>query len=365
MSARVLHLAESPYMGGITSHLVSVARAFQSRSDVEIVVAALPGRRSDSTLFDALRALDRPAHLVSMRSRFDPRAMRALRELVAAEKIDLVHTHNYRATLLCALARLPVPIVNTCHGMVTEDSWKLRLWQSLEVRAMQGHAATVAVSGFVREWLAARGLEKGRVRTVYNGYRPDESDEAIARGELHIPDDALIVLFVGRMVPGKGVDLLLEAARGLPNLCVVVVGDGPLRANCEAIARAGRIDARFVGAQRNPAPYYRMAEVVALPSRMEALPMALIEGAAYGLPAIATRAGGIAEVVIDGTTGLLTDVGSVPQLRNAIERMTDSTLRMTCGAAARARWAECFSLDRMGDELADLYHATLAGGRQS
>lgn len=365
MSARVLHLAESPYMGGITSHLVSVARAFQSRGDVEIVFATLPGRRDDSTLFDALHALGRPVHLISMRSRFDPRAMRALREMVAAEKIDLVHTHNYRATLLCALARLPVPVVNTCHGMITEDSWKLRLWQSLEVRAMRGHAATVAVSGFVREWLAARGVDKRRVRTVYNGYRPDESDEAVSRRELNIPEDALIVLYVGRIVPGKGVDLLLEAARGLSSLCVVVVGDGPLRADCEAIARAGRIDCRFVGAQRNPAPYYRMADVAALPSRMEALPMALIEAAAHGLPAIATRAGGNAEVVLDGTTGLLADVGSIPQLQTAIERMKDSTLRMACGAAARARWAEYFSLDRMGDGLANVYHAALAGGGQS
>lgn len=137
------------------------------------------------------------------------------------------------------------------------------------------------------------------------------------------------------------------------------MGDGPLRPALESQAAALGAPVRFVGAVREPGPYYQLADAVVLPSRMEALPMALIEAAAYGKPAIATRAGGIPEVALDGESGILIDYGDIQALRQAIEALRNPDVRTRLGNGARARWNACFTLERMADGLAQAYRDAL------
>ncbi len=362
---RVLLLAESPYMGGITSHILSIIQAFRGRSDFIITVAALPGRRHDNTLFDACRALDTPVHVFPMQGAFDIRIMGALQRFVRKERIDLVHTHNYRATLLCALAARRTPLVNTCHGMAAEPSFRLKAWQRLELLAMRRSRLSIAPSEFVRAWLIRQGLASSRVRTVFNGFEPRQEEDAACRDEQHIPAGDLVLLYIGRLVEGKGVEFFIEALAGRSDgsdgsdRSGVIVGDGPLRAALESQAAALGAPVRFVGAVREPGPYYRLADAVVLPSRMEALPMALIEAAAYGKPAIATRAGGIPEVVRDGESGMLMDYGDIQALRQAIKDLRTPDVRTRLGEGARAQWQAHFTLERMADGLAQTYEDAL------
>ena len=355
---RVLHLAESPYLGGINAHIASVVRAFDAHPSVGVSVATLPGTRDDRWLFDTLGKAH--VHELPMASRFDFGAAQRLREYVAGEGFDVVHTHNYRATVLAAHAKLPVPVVNTSHGMAVGPGLRLRAYQWIERRAMCRLAQTVAVSDFVRQWLVRKGVPAERVQTVYNGYAPGPPDAALDRAALGIADDATVYLFVGRLVHGKGIREFVDALRGIDRAHAVIVGDGPLRADSEAVAHTARVAAHFAGAQRDVAPYYRLADVVVLPSRMEALPMALIEAAAHGRPAVASNVGGIPEVVADGETGLLVRVRDRAGLHDALQRCTDAGLRARLGAAAHARWRELFTLERMAAGLEAVYRGALA-----
>ncbi|MBI5093404.1 MAG: glycosyltransferase [Candidatus Hydrogenedentes bacterium] len=359
---RILLLAESPYFGGITSHLLSILDAFRDSGRFEFVVATFPARRDDTTLIDAARERGVAVHVLAMASAWDWRVLRSLRRFAAEQRIDLIHTHNYRATLLCALAAPGPRVINTFHGMMVDPSSRLWFWQWAELIAMRRHRLTVACSEFLRDQLASQGLKPDHVRVVYNAYSPpDALTGSITRESLSIPNDRLIALFVGRLVSGKGVDTLIDATARQSGWTLVVAGDGPLRADLERQARDAKADVRFVGFTANVAGLYALADVVALPSRMEALPMTLIEAAAFGKPVVATRVGGIPEIVQDDVTGILVDYGDSAALGRALERLGAVEERDRMGAAAKAVWHERFSGERLREALGRVYDEALEG----
>ncbi len=140
---RVLLLAESPYFGGITAHLLALCAALSESGAARPLLACLSGRREDRTLFDLAAARGIRAVELPMSGPLDVQVLRRLRALAREEAVDLVHTHNYRATLLAAAALRRLPRVISCHGIV-RDGARVRRWQALERRAMRGAAAVVA-----------------------------------------------------------------------------------------------------------------------------------------------------------------------------------------------------------------------------
>lgn len=362
MPLKVLVLAESPYLGGITSHILSMYHALGHRPEVDVVFATLPGRRDDSALQSAFEQLDVPLHEFQMSSRFDLGVLRRLRDFVTASEIDLVHTHNYRSTLVAALARLPVPTITTAHGLIAETSWKLGTWKWLELQAMKRHGFTIACSHYVRDWLLTYDLEFDRLRVVHNAYQPVSirEDRQLTRESLGMDADTIVVSYIGRLVPEKQVDVLLTAMAELPGYTALIVGDGPERERLPALASNLGVSAVFAGAVSEPSAYYHLSDVVALPSKEEALPMTLIEAAAYARPAVASDVGGVPEVVDAGRTGILVEPGNAEQLRNALERLGDTEVRAEMGQAAWERWSELFSPQRLGDDLVRIYQEVVA-----
>ncbi len=355
---RLLVLAESPYFGGITSHLLALLEGFRAHPQgIELVLATLPGRGTDTTLLDVARARGHEIRLLPMACPYDARVLLRLRRLVREERVTLVHTHNYRATLIAALALPGIPLLNTCHGPIVDPTCRLRLWQRAELVAMRRSRAVVAVAEHVRAWLLARGLPENRVHTIHNGYAPADNADGPSRADLGIPEGATLYLYAGRLAPGKGLETFLDALAGMADTTALIVGDGPLREALTAQAQASGIHATFTGAVADIAPYYRMSDVVVLPSSMEALPMSLIEAAAHAKPAVANEVGGVPEVVLDGETGLLVPAGDVVSLREALARLRDPALRTSLGRAARARWQDHFTIERMVSQLAALYRA--------
>ncbi len=352
---RVLLLAESPYLGGITTHLVTVARAFREDATFEVLLATLPGRRNDQTLISLAKGEGFTVYELQSRSSWDPRIMANLLRLVTSLSIDLVHTHNYRSTLLAAMASLPCPFLNTCHGPVAGNDARLRAWQWMELQVMRRRPIVAACSYHVANWLAHRGVQENRIRTVYNACAsPHES-----RLDSPRRDNSLMVAYLGRLSDEKGLDVLVQALGRTPGVEGMMVGEGPKRHALEALARSCGARLTFYGATPTPWDYGAGADVVILPSRMEALPMVLIEAAARGMPCIATRVGGVPEVVLDQETGLLIPPDSVDALVEAMEAMQDRTLREAMGARAREVWRERFSLERLRESLTSVYREAL------
>jgi glycosyltransferase involved in cell wall biosynthesis len=212
-----------------------------------------------------------------------------------------------------------------------------------------------------REFLEC-GVPPERLVAIPNGvdvarFTPPKPGEAAAlRARLGLPADGFLWVYTGKLNRGKGLEMLLRAWQRLasrhPRLHLVLVGSGAGQfLSCEAALRrfvtdhglASRVT--FTGAVANVEDYLRAADLFVLPSDSEALPMALIEAMACGLPVVATRVGGIPDVVEDGVDGRLIEAGDEAALAAAIEGLlADPAARAALARAARAKAEAGFSI---------------------
>ena len=263
---------------------------------------------------------------------------------MACRRADVVHAHWTISGLVGLLAtriwRRPVAL--SVRGSDAKLGGRLSRWVSGKVWRAVG--ANLTVSDDIGQLLLGEGVPDERVRVIPNGisgrFRPASRDEA--RVQLGLPPTGYIVLYVGLLVPVKGVDVLLQSFTDArrPEWMCVVVGDGPLRADLETVAaEAGVGDSfRFVGRQPSGEmpTWLNAADVLVLPSHSEGRPNVVMEAQACGLPVIATRVGGTPELITDGVTGILIEPGDVDGLAGALRRMAlDPELRVQIGARAR------------------------------
>jgi glycosyltransferase involved in cell wall biosynthesis len=377
---RVVHVITRLDPGGsATSTLLTVdglAGAYQQ--------SLVYGRTRQATpLLAALRGrvelVELPALVREPAPLRDARACRALYRLMRRSRPDLVHTHTSKAGILGRLAAwlAGVPrIVHTPHGHV-----------------FHGYAGRLRTRGFVHlEGWAARvtdrivGLTDQEARdhlahgigrpeqfvTIPSGIdlapfdKPHDGGHAL-RAALGLPAAARIVGAVGRLEPIKGhrhlVEAFAELAPRVPDLYLVLVGDGEceaaLRARLEAAGLGARV--RFLGWREDVATVLPALDVFAFPSLNEGMGRALVEAMAAGRPIVAARAGGIPEVLADGAAGLLVPAGEGPALARAIERLlADPALGAQLGEAARRRAAQ-YSVTTMLARTEQLYRELLEG----
>jgi glycosyltransferase involved in cell wall biosynthesis len=196
-----------------------------------------------------------------------------------------------------------------------------------------------------------------------------EPDDGLAvRNEIGADEDDVVLTFVGRVVPIKRVDLLLRAvalAGRSARLRLVVVGDGEIRGGLEGLSRELGIggDVSFLGYRRDLPAIAAATDVAVLGSANEGTPVSLIEAAAAGRPAIATRVGGVSEVVTP-ETGLVVPSGDPEALAAAITNLAaDPGLRARLGATARERALSRYSVQRLVADIRELYEGLLARRR--
>ncbi|MHB8813917.1 MAG: glycosyltransferase [Steroidobacteraceae bacterium] len=263
-----------------------------------------------------------------------------LRRLVRSEAIDLLHVHcAFPDAVGVALAAsfIGLPFVVTAHGSdinVYAEQRSIR-WQV--ARALARAGAVIAVSLALKRKIGAMSPSAGErvVHIPCAGVDPRVfrlREQALARGELGLPPDGRIVLFAGQFVTIKAVDVLLAACRNLmsrqrlqPNDLVVLAGEGPERKALEAQAAGLHGTVRFVGevSQARLATWMSAATLFCLPSRNEGTPNVVIEALASGRPVVASRVGGVPEVISDGVNGLLAEPGNAAALADAIAAAFD------------------------------------------
>jgi len=306
----------------------------------------------------------------------DVRALGALLSLFRRTRPDIVHTHTAKAGALGRVAAFlsGVPhVVHTFHGHVFHGYFgRLGSFATTVVERLlsRGTERVIAVSNEVAADLVDRFRVAGgdRVRVVPIGLPLDDlagvpRQRAEARAALGIPEDAPVAAFVGRLVPVKepGVALQVweQVRRAAPDARLLVVGGGPLLGPLRARGVAG---VHFLGWQDDVRPVLAAADVALLTSRNEGTPVALIEAAAAGLPAVATRVGGVPSVVLDEETGLLAERGDITALSAAVLRLfADPNLRTRLGDAGRVHALAGWSEDRLVSDLDALYRELLEG----
>jgi glycosyltransferase involved in cell wall biosynthesis len=305
-----------------------------------------------------------------------PRALIALRRTLVQEGIDLVHAHLPVPGALARLATrgLPIRLVYTEHN--TLDMYRpATRWLNVATYGWQNVA--VAVSERVRESAIHHvgRRARGRSEVIANGIDPEQLDRAAAQAPDPAPPalegEAFRVLVPATLELRKGQDLLVEAVAVLARagLCsgaapvhVWLAGHGGLRSALEAQTRrlglAGRI--HFLGQRTDVFALMRCADLVALPSRFEGHPLALLEAMALGKAVLASAVGGVPETVRAGETGLLVPRGDVRGLARALERLrADPELRMRLGAAAAREVRGRYHVRRTVAALENVYRGCL------
>lgn len=366
---RVCHLIHELGPGGAEHVLVDLARVAPGAGIEMRVLSLMPlGEHRYPQLLSELGvrvdSLDLP-------SRWDPRGLRRAVRLLRPDPPDLLHSHLKHADLVAAYAapRLGIPMISTLHLVEDEVGMVGRLKRDLGALARRRRAArTIAVSEALRCWyLEAFPIDPDGVVTIPNGVPapepvPPERRTAL-RAELGVPDGRLLAATVAIFRKGKGHDDLLDAAALLGDapVCFVLAGNGPeearLRARVESAGLAGRVV--FAGFHEDVAALLAAADLVVHPSHADALPTALIHALAAGLPAVATRVGGIPEIVGDDA-GILVAPGEPAALAGAVRDLAgDPGRRREMGEAARSRFAARFEGAAWARRLATLYAEVL------
>ena len=359
---------------------------------VSILSARLPADRYRTLLVSGrvgageqeLQTAVEPLRLEHLAPELDPRAdavtLWQLARLVRRRRPDIVHTHTAKAGFVGRLAtrlavgRHPV-VVHTYHGHVLEGYFgrgRTMLYRALETAMGWFSDALVGVSqATVDDLVRLRVAPARKFRVVPLGLDLDRftrlSDEQRAqeRAALGIGPDDVVAVFMGRLVPIKRVDVLLDAlagarAAGAP-VVLVIVGGGECEPQLRERARALGVAhaARFVGYRADVETVLSAADLAVLSSANEGTPVALIEAAAAGLPLVATDVGGVRDVVIEGT-GDLVPPGDAVALGNAVARLAaDHARRRACGEVARRHVLARYAAARLVDDIDALYRELL------
>jgi glycosyltransferase involved in cell wall biosynthesis len=356
-----LLLAAQPYDGGVARHLVSLVRALPAeRFAVDV---ACPRGSLTWTLLEGSGVALHPIESHREPRPGDARSWATLVRL--AGRADVIHVHSAKAGFLGRLAAATRgrrrDCVFTPHGWSwwAAEGVEARLYLNLERLAAHWCRTIVALSADERDaGLAARVGDPGQYRVIPNGVPLERF--ALPRRPVRGR-----ILMVGRLAPPKRPDLAIRALASVreqvPDAELHIVGDGPLRTEAEALAAglgiAGAV--RFLGTRDDVPELLAEAECALLASDYEGSPLAVVEAMAASVAVVATKVGGVGELVRPGATGAIAPKGDAEALARALlEVLGDPEQAAALGAEGRRFAQEELSLDRMVGSLVGLYEET-------
>lgn len=312
----------------------------------------------------------------------DARAVKRLTSIIREVRPHILHTHTAKAGAIArAAARVsgsarPPIVVHTFHGHVLKgyfDPVRTAVFKEVERSLARSSDVLVAVSPEVRDELVEAGIaprekfEVIRLGIPLEERLGDTTADLDYRHDYGIRKDAFVVGWVGRMTAVKDTDAVLEIVRATRergvDAVLVMVGDGPDRERLEQRAHDLGIarSTFFVGYQSEVAGYYRLFDAFLLPSVNEGTPVSAIEALASGTPVVATKVGGVPDVVRDGLDGFLVAPGDTEEAAGKLALLaSDANLRARLGAAGRERVLERYSVARLVDDVDRLYREQLA-----
>lgn len=311
------------------------------------------------TLGEELRGDGFDVTVSDRRPGIDWRCPWRLAEFLRRERVDLIHAHQYTPFFYSLAARLLAPrppILFTEHGRWFPDYPRPRRIVANRL-LLQRRDRVIGVGESVRQALIHNeGLPAVRVGVIHNGidvsaFANGVNERWQVRREIGVGAGDLVILQVARLDALKDHATALKAIDRVrqqrPDIRLVLVGEGPERERIDALITRLDLSAhvRLLGLRQDVAHLLPAADIFLLSSKSEGIPLTVIEAMAAGLPVVATRVGGLAEVVDDGVTGLLAPAGDAVGLAEHLQRLAgDATLRREMGhrgrLRARARFAE-------------------------
>jgi glycosyltransferase involved in cell wall biosynthesis len=365
---RVAHLDTGKELRGGQRQLLLLARGLCERGHEQLIVCPEESPLEGRARSEGFRVLALPEH--------DPGHLHGIAELrreLRARRFDILHAHDGRSQTVSALAafRLPARRVATRRVTFMPEG----LWRALQIHRLQYGCtcdAIIAVSRFVRDLLERSGLDASKIEVIPDGveipaHLPDGAFRTRARRQWNLDPEALVIGHAGAFTREKGQDLLLqafiEAGASLPaSSRLLLVGEGPLRDSVSCLVSKTQGRATVLSPMDDLTAFFAALDLYVMPSRSEGLGSSALLAMAHGLPVVASRAGGLPEVVEDGINGWLVDPESPAALAQAlVAAASDSARLRSFGLAARDR-ACAFSADTMVDRTEALYRRLASTG---
>ena len=360
---KILHVETGRHLYGGPQQVLYLVAALIDRSH-DCTLVCPPGSGLDA----AARAAGIPVRNLFCAGDLDlPFAYRLTQYLQTAQP-DLVHCHSRRGAdmlggLAASLADIPAIVSRRV------DSTEMRLMAALRYRPFR---KIIAISEAIAAILRDHDVDAARIEVIRSAVDTERflvpANRAAFRAEFGIPEAAIVIAAAGQLIPRKGHRYLLQAVADLrhthPGIRLIIFGEGYLNNQLRAQAAAlglGDI-AQFAGFRDDLDDYMTCFDIFAHPALAEGLGVATLKAAAAGVPVVGFNAGGLAEAVSDGETGILVPAEDVEALRDAIARLIDQDdLRARMGAAGRERMQKSFSIDTMVNKHVELYESVLNG----
>jgi glycosyltransferase involved in cell wall biosynthesis len=286
---------------------------------------------------------------------------------------DLIHTHNSKGGFIGRLAAKlagGIPVIHGVHGYAfhKNEPWLRRaLFFLLEYLARNWSVRIICISQpLVDLWVKKKLAPVEKIRKIYSGIDVQEFKQFdkrdVIRQKLGLQQDAIAIGQVSKLWEGKGhIDIIAacpDIVKALPGAKVFFIGDGPIRNKLENIVLQNGLQDRiiFLGHRRDVVEVTSALDIAILASYYEGMGRVILEAMAAGLPVVATRVGGIVDLVVDQETGLLIDPHSPQQIADAVIRLAkDSALRKTMGLLGKKRVDNRFSAATMVEQIDQLY----------
>lgn len=325
---KIVHILNKLSYGGAEKLLLDICRKID-KSQFEVSVVVL---KSNNDLVSKFEDYGITVQVFDKKSKFDLQVIERVTDYLKNVKPDIVHTHLFAGDFWGAMAARQAGvkvIVSTKHDTLKESF----LRDFLARKSRKKMTKIVAISDAIRDYLIKEEkVSLNKVEVIYNGidvnrfYNPDKK---------LFREEALIIGSVGRLSKEKGHKHLIRACRFLKNKDwkLIIVGDGPLRKELEELRDSLGLEQRveFVGEVDDVRPYLNKFDVFVLPSVSEGLSLAVLEAAAAGNFLIATKVGGVPEIIKHKETGLLFKPKNIEQLvdyLNWIDDNREATVRM-------------------------------------
>ena len=310
----------------------------------------------------------------------DSAAFWHLTRLIKKETPDIIHVHGYKA----ALSALPAaylagsPVLVTVHNYLAypgvsrlPSGFFRRMAKALDPLVNR----YITVSDALKRELVSLGISPGKISTVYNGIEPLQyrKKEMAPGGTVDGKEELkkmrgcrFAVGTLGRLVPQKGMDILVKAAaqvcRVLPGTRFFIAGEGPERESLESLASELNLNEKivFLGKIQDTSSFLRNLDLFVLSSRSEGLSISLLEAGAAGVPVVAADSGGMPEVVRDGKTGLVVPPGDSSLLAEAVCSLLQAPAwRKEMGESAASHICAHFTEENMVRKTEEIYEAVI------
>lgn len=356
--------------GGVEQFIYTFSDYLKKETNINFMVLLF----NKGLLYDKLKEAKIETNIIPSGFKYNIGVLKQIIKIFKEKKINVVHTHGYKANILCSIAGkvCNARIIKTEHGKQEPSKGLGFIKMSLNLY-LDRFFTKYLVNGLV---FVSRDIQnffhktysKSKQWVIYNGISPIE---VVGNKDTGIDSRYFNIGIIGRISEVKGHIYLLMAIKRLEhieNIRLYIFGEGPLRKVCEDYSNANGLSNKvyFMGFKTNIYDYMNKLELLVMPSLYEGLPYTVLEAMNMKVPIIASEVGGLKEVINNNYDGILVPIGNELAIANAIEQIyNDQRLRNTFAQNAYKKICSKFSASYMGERYIDLYSELFYKGLKS